>query len=262
MCPMSKPTEQTVKRLFALSGNLCAFPGCSLPMVEATGVVTGEICHIHARRSGGPRFAPDQTEKERQAFNNLILMCGPHHKVIDSQPDIYSADVLREMKSVHEAAAGRPEQPTDGVYAKILLNHMDRIEVVNNSGNVAINSPGAIQAGTVVLKTTRKSVTVTPPPNTVGADAQLSRYVQYLISRYNEFAGSDPRRATAFNPSVISKNIEHKFGAPWRLLSVASFDEVCGYLQQRISKTSLAKLNTSKGRPSFSSYADHLRKNA
>ena len=258
---MSKPTEQTIKRLFALSGNLCAFPGCSLTMIESTGIVTGEICHIHARRSGGPRFDPDQTEDERQSFNNLILMCGPHHKIIDSQPDIYSAEVIKEMKAVHEGAAGRPESPTDGVFAKILLNDMDRVEVVNNSGNVAINSPGAIQAGIVVLKTTRKSVNVDPPPNTIGADAQLSRYISYLITRYNKFAGSDPRRDTAFNPAVISKNIEHNFGAPWRLVSVDRFEEVCAYLQQRIARTSLAKQNTSKGRASFSSYADHIRKN-
>lgn len=54
---MSRPSEQTIKKLFALSGNLCAFPGCSSPIVEAAGAITGEICHIHAQRKGGPRMA-------------------------------------------------------------------------------------------------------------------------------------------------------------------------------------------------------------
>ncbi len=41
---MAEPTEKTIKRLFALSGNICAYPGCSLAIVESVGTVTGEIC--------------------------------------------------------------------------------------------------------------------------------------------------------------------------------------------------------------------------
>ena len=259
---MSKPTETTVRRLFALSGNLCAFPGCSLPMVEAAGVIVGEICHIHANRQGGPRFNEGQTEEQRQAFDNLILMCAPHHKIVDSLPDLYSAEALKEMKTIHESVAGRPERATDGFFAKLLLNKLKtaNIEVINNSGNVAINSPGAIQAAHVVVKTTRKSVTVTPPPESVGANQQLCRYVQHLISRYNQFAGADKRRKTAFHPSVISKNIEHQFGAPWRLLPADKFDLVCAYLQSRIDKTTLGKLNASKGIPSYSRYVEYTQK--
>jgi hypothetical protein len=46
---MSAPSEQTIKKLFALSGNICAFPGCQSPIVESAGTVTGEICHICAK---------------------------------------------------------------------------------------------------------------------------------------------------------------------------------------------------------------------
>lgn len=256
---MAEPTEKTIKRLFALSGNICAYPGCSLAIVESVGTVTGEICHIHARREGGPRYEASQSDAERHGFDNLILLCRQHHKVIDSQPEIYTAETLREMKTIHEGVAGRAEQASDGFFAKILLNDL-RITVTNNTGNVAINSPGAIQAHTVNVKTTRNSVSVNAPPGTIGADQQLSRYVQYLIKRYNEFASKDKTRATKFNFGVISANVENRFGASWRLLSAEKFDSVCEYLQQRISKTILAKQNISKGYRAFSTYAEFLMK--
>ncbi len=147
-----------------------------------------------------------------------------------------------------------------GFFAKILLNDFRRVSVVNNSGNVAINSPGAIQAHTVNVKTTRRSVTVSAPPGTIGADQQASRYVQHLIKRYNEFASADKTRRAKFSFGALSSNIESTFGAPWKLLPMEKFDAVCDYLQQRIGRTIVAKNNKSKGIPSYSSYADFLSK--
>lgn len=65
---MGQPTTTTIKRLFALSGNIYAFPGCQLPIIESGGTVTGEICHVHARNSGGPRFDASQSDAERNAL--------------------------------------------------------------------------------------------------------------------------------------------------------------------------------------------------
>lgn len=257
---MGEPAEKTIRRLFALSGNVCAFPECSLPVVESAGTITGEICHIKAKSKDGPRYDKTQTNEQRHAFENLILLCRRHHKVVDSEPVVYSAEALQEIKAVHESVAGRAEQATDGFYAKILLNDLRRVNVVNNSGNVAINSPGAIQAQTVNVKTTRRSVTVNAPPGTIGADQQASRYVQYLVKRYNDFASADKTRRTRFSYGALSSNIETRFGAPWKLLPVTQFDAVCEYLQQRIGKTILAKLNHAKGIRSFSSYEEFVAK--
>jgi hypothetical protein len=83
---MSNPTAPgaaTVKRLFALSGNRCAFPKCTSLLVDGTKVV-GKICHIKAQSKGGPRYDPNQTQVERHGYDNLILMCGRHHDVIDA----------------------------------------------------------------------------------------------------------------------------------------------------------------------------------
>ncbi|HYW55770.1 MAG TPA: HNH endonuclease signature motif containing protein [Polaromonas sp.] len=257
---MAEPSDKTIKRLFALSGNVCAYPGCALPIVESAGTVTGEICHIKARRHGGPRFDPAQAEEARHDFANLILLCRHHHKVVDSEPELYSVDALQEIKTIHEGVAGRPEQPTDAFFAKILLNDLKRITVINNTGYVAINSPGAIQAHTVTVKTSRRSVLVNAPHGTIGADQQLSRYVQYLIKRYNEFASADKTRTKKFSYGVLSVNIETQFGSPWKLLPIEKFEPLCAYLQQRIAKTILAKLNTAKGQRSFSTFTEFLAK--
>lgn len=257
---MGKPSEQTIKKLFALSGNNCAYPSCGLPVVESGGTLTAQICHIKAQSKGGPRFDPMQSEEERQGFANLILLCGQHHKVIDDQLDIYTVDVLQGMKAVHEDAYGRPEKKTDEIFAKLLLNALDRVQVTNNTGNVAINSPGAVQAQNVTIKTTNKKVSIASPLGTIGADPDKARYLDHLIKRYNEYASKDESRSTKFSFGALSRNIASRFGGPWKLLSVEIFDDVCKYVQGRISKTRLGRLNASKGYPSFSTFEQFLAK--
>lgn len=254
---MEGPSEKTIKRLFAISGNLCAFPGCSLPIVESVGTITGEICHIRAQNEGGPRFDKAQTDEERNGFGNLVLLCRRHHKIVDAEPNVYSVEALEEIKSIREREMGRPEQATDSFYAKILLSDLRRVEVNNNSGNVVIDSPGAILAKTVNVKTARKTVKVQPAAGTIGADQEASRYIQHLINRYNEFASADKARGAKFSYGAISKNIETNFRAPWRMLAIEEFEGICAYLQQRTGRTRIAKSNASKGVKSFSSFEEY-----
>jgi hypothetical protein len=116
---MSGPTTTTIKRLFAVSGNRCAFPDCDAPLVIDK-TVTAEICHIKAQSTGGPRYDPDQSDKERHGFDNLLLLCGDHHKVIDAEPETYTVEKLLEIKRQHEAlGAGGPE-PGDDVVSQFL----------------------------------------------------------------------------------------------------------------------------------------------
>lgn len=242
-----------------MSGNFCAFPGCNLPIVESVGTITGEICHIKAKSAGGPRFDRDQTEVDRNDFDNLVLLCRRHHKVVDSEPNVYSVETLQEIKAIHERTVGRPEQANDTFFAKLLLNDLRKIEINQNSGSIVIDSPGAIVAKTVNVRTTRKTVAINAPPGTIGADQQASRYIQHLISRYNEFASADKTRGTKFSYGVISRNIETNFRAPWKLVAMEEFGALCIYLQQRISKTRIAKINAGKGHRAFSSFEEFCR---
>jgi hypothetical protein len=239
-----------------MSGNRCAFPGCALPIVEAVGTITGEISHIRAQNEGGPRYDETQSEEERHGFDNLVLLCRRHHKIVDAEPDVYSVEALQKIKAVHEQEMGRPEQATDGFYAKILLGDLPRIEVHNNSGAVVIDSPGSIIAQTVNLKTVQKNMKINAPPGTIGADQKASSYIQYLINRYNKLASADETRGREFSFGAISRSIESKFRAPWRLLPMEEFTGVCDFLQLRIKRTRVAKLNASKGHRSFSSFEE------
>lgn len=256
---MSGPSEKTVRRLFALSGNACAFPDCPSPIVETEGTITGEICHVRAQSKGGPRYGASQTEQERHAFENLILLCRRHHKIIDTEPNIYSVEVLEEMKAVQETRFGRPEKASDAIFAKLLLNVKRVVEITNNSGNIVVDSPRAIVGRTINVSTSRKAVHVHPAAGTIGADQNASRYIQHLISRYNEFASKEPTRASKFSYGAISKNIEHKFGAQWKLLPMPAFADLCTYLQTRIDKTRFAKLNKSNGHSSYSSFTKYTQ---
>ncbi len=62
----------------------------------------GEECHIIAKSIDGPRGNPDFPEAKLDKYENLILLCRIHHKIIDHQPNKYTVKYLREIKSAHE----------------------------------------------------------------------------------------------------------------------------------------------------------------
>lgn len=90
------------KRLYAHSGNQCAFPGCCAPIFEDDGQLTGECCHIKAFSPRGPRYDASQTVEERNGVDNLMLMCCRHHAIVDKNVDRYKVEVLQEYKQTHE----------------------------------------------------------------------------------------------------------------------------------------------------------------
>jgi len=100
-------SKATLKMLFAFSGNQCARPECSEPIVASAtefsdAKVIGQIAHIYAHSDGGPRSKPNLTEAERCAFKNLLLLCPTHHVTADSQYETYPADMLLDWKTRHE----------------------------------------------------------------------------------------------------------------------------------------------------------------
>jgi hypothetical protein len=62
----------------------------------------GEVCHIKAKSPGGPRYDEDYPEEFRESYDNLLLMCRIHHKIVDDHPEIYSVEKLRTIKVDHE----------------------------------------------------------------------------------------------------------------------------------------------------------------
>ena len=102
MARINKIPTNVLRLLYAHSGNCCAFEGCHSPIFEDDGTLTGECCHIEAYSPNGPRYNEQQTNEERNRYDNLILMCARHHKIIDSHTDEYTVEKLKILKGTHE----------------------------------------------------------------------------------------------------------------------------------------------------------------
>lgn len=97
---------QNRKILWGHSGNRCAFPGCNqeLHLSEGTDekTIVGQECHIEAQSAGGPRYNSMLSEAQIDSYENLILLCSNHHKIIDANPEQYTVTALKKMKADHE----------------------------------------------------------------------------------------------------------------------------------------------------------------
>jgi len=100
----------TERALYAYSDTTCYYPDCKTPVivfVEGEPVSNVEIAHIKGAYQGSPRYDPAMTDDERRSFPNLILLCKPHHEVVDKRhPDKYPVEVLTDWKARREAEAG------------------------------------------------------------------------------------------------------------------------------------------------------------
>jgi hypothetical protein len=134
---LTRPTDATIKRLFARSGNRCAFPRCTIEIVQDQTLI-GEICHIKASRPGGPRYDPDQTTAQRHGYDNLILLCGTHHTVIDNDEEAYTVERLLKMKTDHEQRA-KP-LPDDRTASGLQLLIDQSVNATNQSGGISAHT--------------------------------------------------------------------------------------------------------------------------
>jgi tetratricopeptide (TPR) repeat protein len=100
------PIRDRVKRRIDLfSRNECYHPNCLKKMVGEDGkTITGEIAHIESANEGGARFNSNMSNEDRRAFDNLILLCPEHHKIIDNKENEkqYPTKLLKNWKKRHE----------------------------------------------------------------------------------------------------------------------------------------------------------------
>lgn len=131
--PIPSPEQ---KILAFASGGICAFPECGANLVNfeagEEGTVIGEIAHIVAEQRQGPRGRTEMSDDDRNKAANLVLLCSPHHTVIDRNPHIYSVNVLRQIKSDHEkriAAATEKKAPSPPVILTTETVHSTMLRV-------------------------------------------------------------------------------------------------------------------------------------
>lgn len=124
---LNSPRQKTIKRIFAVSGNKCYFPNCNTPLVDkGIGTVTGEICHIKGKKPESSRYDPNQSDEERHGFDNLVLMCPLHHKLIDDDSDSYTISRLKEIKVDYEKIHAGGEEPSIEIVNQFIINQNDQ----------------------------------------------------------------------------------------------------------------------------------------
>lgn len=117
--------EKEIKILWGRSGNRCAI--CKLELTpDGEKETLGEMAHIVARSSDGPRGGTSLPSNERDKYTNLILLCPTHHSEIDKNFTDWPVTKLSEIKARHEAWVS--EQLNNG---NISVSKLDNAEFLN-----------------------------------------------------------------------------------------------------------------------------------
>jgi len=206
-----RPSDTVIKRLFARSGNRCAYPKCTAEIVHGETIV-GEVCHIKAASPNGPRYDPRLTAADRHNYDNLILLCGNHHTVVDDDPEAFTVERLSKMKLEHEQR-GTTLSDDEIVHGTRLL--IDK-------SVTAVNQSGGITAHTV-----HQTINVHPPGAQTGGHADR----QSILARIRKFHRERVERiATGAAPvALLDNGILAIHVVPFDAVSarqVPSFDEI------------------------------------
>ena len=99
--------EKDIKLLWGRSGNRCAICKIELSPESSSDrpLVIGEMAHIVGRKADedkSPRSNSPLSEKDREKYANMILLCRNHHKIIDDDPASYPIEILHQIKTEHE----------------------------------------------------------------------------------------------------------------------------------------------------------------
>lgn len=100
-------TAQTIKLLWGRAAGRCAVPTCRVSVIADEtdydpAVPIGEIAHIEASSDGGPRASRKLPPRERDKYENLILLCAHCHGRFDTQARSHSVAEIRKLKTDHE----------------------------------------------------------------------------------------------------------------------------------------------------------------
>lgn len=242
-------TPTTIKRLYTKSNNRCAYPGCRAPIIVDQTLV-GEMCHIRARRKG-PRFDPTLSPAQRDAFDNLLLLCRTCHKVVDSAPDKYPPELLVDFKQKHEQS-GNCEITADTERDALLLlrprSSANRTTATVRGGGIAV-AVGGDNMAPISITSTRgpRAPQCRYPANSIGADANLCGYIDYLFGLGIDYWAN----VDGMNAGRLGRKIKTRFRLKSKTrnhISVDRFQELAQFIRTEIlAKSPVGKRHTRNG---------------
>ncbi len=232
----------TRSALFEMAKGTCYFPECrtktTVFVKPGQPSVNVHIAHIEGAEPGSARYRADMTNEERRSFPNLILLCVPHHDLIDhKEPDGYSVDVLREWKAARESATGADLIELNGItdeWLGALMEAAVRSARAERAATIEVRSSVLIENGTSLIMVplgsypattseVEKSVSLTVRstgelPITVEGISLYWRLngdpsVESKLMGRDDYVGTNPR---------IPKRIEGGESATW-MFAIATF---------------------------------------
>lgn len=138
-------SEKTRKILWGKSGNRCAL--CKQELIKVINdksTVIGEECHIVSSKEKGPRYRQLTNYDD---YENLILMCPTHHKIIDDNELTYTEELLRMLKRNHEQSVisklNKDKEKKIGQNICLIksTNVRDLVRTINNAGFYVTDYP-------------------------------------------------------------------------------------------------------------------------
>ncbi|WP_131931099.1 HNH endonuclease [Burkholderia sp. SRS-25] len=90
--------NSTVAKLFALAAGRCSI--CRINAWQE-GVKISDMAHIIAQSDDGPR-GDEEYDGDIDGYNNLILLCAIHHRIVDGNQEEYPTQRLLDIKADHE----------------------------------------------------------------------------------------------------------------------------------------------------------------
>ena len=239
-------TDKTLKRLFGLSRNRCSFPSCEKEMSDDKSAKHSNICHIEAANDGGERWNLNMDDKQRADYDNLVVLCPPHH---DETNDVekYTVDVLKKMKNNHEremaarCSVERPLSQRPSLLADV-INRIAGIDIDEMTDEPIINS------FSVEDKISHNDVVENSP-----IIQEYSVYQGKINTLYSEFERAGNGRKTSLLRSVKSTYLEAKgkvLGANQSLSNVrVHADQLIEYVKRRLHEQVDTSLNNDSSLP-------------
>lgn len=112
-------TAKLKKMVATMSGYRCSFPDCNQKLLLDQASFIGEIASIESIHPHGPRFSQDNEDDKLFDIQNYLLLCPNHHRVIDRQPEIYTAEWLRKVREEHLGRIQNVVSPSSATEIKL-----------------------------------------------------------------------------------------------------------------------------------------------
>ena len=125
--------------------------------------------------------------------------------------------------------------------------------------NFAEGDNNGVIANNVEIRTTKKRVTINPPPGSISYSLSHKDYIKHLIDRYHEFKKIDAGKDGLKYP-IFYNNIRRRFGAKWDMVPLDRFEDLAAYIGDRIDRTKYGRIRKARGHKNYSSFSEYRKK--